>query len=80
MFYNKLLENINLMYHYKSRLSEGVSLKTLVSLIRKNGLVKGKNEFTEFLQQLYEMMGMKKLRLLRWTKKELADRKGKENE
>jgi len=26
------------------------------------------------------MMGMKKLRLLRWTKKELADRKGKENE
>lgn len=26
------------------------------------------------------MMGMKKLRLLRLTKKELADRKGKENE
>ena len=50
MFYNKLLENINLMYHYKSRLSEGVSLKTLVSLIRKNGLVKGKNEFTTIIR------------------------------
>ena len=31
---------------------KGHPLKTLVSLIRKNGLVKGKNEFTEFLQQL----------------------------
>ena len=30
---------------------KGYPLKTLVSLIRKNGFVKRKIEFTEFLQQ-----------------------------